>query len=685
MAGIDLELRHRLKPEPPTAREMDCMEDIPDVDFEVFRHKMLMIALESKETCMKLGASTGMRWGDLGISIYTASGDSAMCATGIWFHTMLGQLPLKYINKHFADDPSVGIREGDSFFANDPMYAGVHTPDMMQYMPVFHKGELVAWVGCCVHSGETGASEPGGAPLTSRSRYEEGLVHFTPIKIGENFRLREDVVNVMAHMVRDPRSMVLDIKARAAACAVGRKRILEVIEKNGVEFFIGSMRKLISMTAEAAKKKVDLLHDGTYKQFRVLDTVGVEDALIKIMVTIKKDGEKLYLDFTDSSPEIPDKPVNSYFHGILGVLAIYLCGYLFYDLPANSGLLEVLEWNFPENSIINPSPDSPTSLSPWAQVIVEHGVALLGAKMTYNIDPDHSVACWFRGFNMAYYGGLNQHGEPFADMGPEMNAGGMGARRDLDGENVAGAYFAALSDTGDVETIEADRPLLYLYRNFLRDNFGKGKFRGGAGLEYAMMVRHVPWAFMGGIGFGSKYPSTLGLFGGYSIPTIASVKQKGSRLKEMYSNTDPGFPHSTPELLAKDDLGGERIVYSMSCPGEPMMEGDVFVGATGGGAGYGDVLDRDPELVVRDIKEGFSSPQASDRIYGVVYDPDTFRVDAEATEKKRQEMRQERLEKGLDYDEFERRWLQQKPPEHVLKYYGNWPHPSEQMGPQMPR
>jgi acetophenone carboxylase len=665
-----------MKPEPATELEIACMQGISDVDFEVFRHKMQMITLECKETCIKLGASTGMRWGDLGISIYTASGDSAICATGIWFHTVLGQIPLKYILRHWAGDPSVGIREGDSFFANDPLYGGVHTPDMMQYMPVFNGEELVAWVGCVVHSGETGATEPGGAPLTSRSRYDEGI-HIPPIKIAENFRLREDVINTFAHMVRDPRSLILDIKARAAACAVGRKRILEVIAKKGVHFFVGALRKLISSTSEAAKRKVSLLHDGVYRQPRMLDTVGVEDALIKLMVTIRKEGEKLHLDMEDTSPEIPDKPVNSHFQGIIGISAIFLCGYLFHDLPANSGLLEVLEWHFPEHTVVNPNPESPTCLSPWTQVIVEHGISQIGSKMMYSLDPKRSVAAWFRGFNMAYYGGVNQYGEPLADVGPEMNAGGLGARPDMDGVNVAGAYFAAMSDTGDVESIEMDRPFIYPYRKFFKDSFGFGRFRGGAGLDYAMMIHNVPWLFIGGIGYGAKIPATIGLFGGYAIPTIVAIKQKQSGLKDMYARSDKEIPFSTQELLDNNNLGGNREVWPISCPGEVLMEGDVFVAAVGGGAGYGDVLERDPEQVVLDVKDGLSSTWAAENIYHVVYDPETFRVDVEATEHSRARERQRRLEQSLDYDEFERQWLAKRPPDHVLKYYGNWPHPSK--------
>ncbi len=675
MAGRDLAIRSRMKPEAPTQRELDAMAGISDVDFTIFRHKMHTIAQEAKQTCSKLGASAGVRWGDLAMCIYTNSGDSAAVATGIWFHAVLGQIPLKYIIKHWANDESVGIRDGDIFYCNDPLYGGVHTPDMAQYSPVFYRGELVCWVGVVSHSNDTGATEPGGVPMTAKSRYDEGM-HIPPTKIGEGGRLREDVLNMMAHMVRDPRGVILDIKARAAACNVAKRRILEVIERQGVDIVVGGLRRLISSTAAAARQRVAQLNDGIYRQPRFLDSVGTEDALMRIMVTLRKQGDKVHVDLTGSSPEIPDKPMNSHALGIMGVSFIYLCGYLFWDLPANSGLLEAFQWNFPDNSLVNPSPEAPTALSPMTQVISESGVAQAGAKMLYNLDPKRAVAPWFRGFNMAYMGGMNQYGEPIADIAIEMNGGGLGARPDMDGEHVAGAFFATMSDVGDVETTETERPIFYLFRRFFQDSHGFGKYRGGAGLDYALMVKHVPWFFMGCMGFGSKTPSTLGLFGGYAIPTFTVTKIKQSNLGQLMGQTDPGVPFSTHEALEKRAVQGVIEHGPISMPGEVMLNGDVMLATVGGGSGYGDVLERDPEAVMADVRDGITSTWAAQSVYGVVFDPVTLHPDLEATAKVRSEERARRLEESQTYEEFERAWNQMRPPDYVVRYYGPYPDPA---------
>lgn len=675
MSGKDLEIRYRLKPEPPTERELAGMKNMDDVDFEIFRHRMQMITHEGKETAIKLGASTAVRWGDVGMAIYTNSGDIAISAAGIRFHTVLGSVPLKYVLKHWKDDPSVGIKEGDAFFYTDPLYAGVHTSDMGYYTPVFYNGEIVCWVGCVVHSGESGATEPGGMPLTSRSRYDDGI-HIPPVKITENYHLREDVVNLLAHMVRDPRGLILDIKARAAACGVARRRLLETIEKKGPDFTIGGLRRLIKLSSEAARAKVSKLNDGVYRFPRFMDTVGTEDALLKLMVTVRKKGEKLYLDLTDTSPEVPDRPINTQFMGVLGLSAVYLGGYMFYDLPVNSGFFEAMEWNFPENTIVNPNPEAPVSLAPWTQCTFEHGFSQVGAKMLYALDPERAVACWFRGFNAAYYGGLNQWGEPTADICPDINAGGTGGRSDKDGVNIAGAFFATMSDTGDMESIEIEKPFLYLFRRYFRDSHGFGNHRGGAGADYAIMIKDVPWMYMGCFGYGSKIPSTMGLFGGYALPTFVVTKIKKNNLLKMMERTDPRVPYSTHQVLEEKAIEGKYEYWPISCPGEVLSEGDLFIAGTGGGAGFGDVLERNPQAVVRDVYNGITSEWAARNIYLVDYNPETLTVNLEETEELRRQEREKRKSRGMPYHEFVRKWQSRRPDDHALRYYGNWPNPS---------
>ena len=108
-----------------------------------------------------------------------------------------------------------------------------------------------------------------------------------------------------------------------------------------------------------------------------------------------------------------------------------------------------------------------------------------------------------------------------------------------------------------------------------------------------------------------------------------------------------------------------------------MMEGDAVFIAAGGGAGYGDVLEREPALVIEDLKLSLITEWQAKNVYRVVYDEKTLRIDEEATRELREAEKRERLTKGVPYEDFEKEWRAKKPSQDILKYYGAYPNPSE--------
>jgi acetophenone carboxylase len=68
-------------------------------------------------------------------------------------------------------------------------------------VPVIYDDKLVCFTGAVVHTGECGGSEPGGLVGSARTKYDEGML-VPPIKIGENYTLKEDLLNMFAAMNR---------------------------------------------------------------------------------------------------------------------------------------------------------------------------------------------------------------------------------------------------------------------------------------------------------------------------------------------------------------------------------------------------------------------------------------------------------------------------------------------------
>lgn len=133
------------------------------------------------------------------------------------------------------------------------------------------------------------------------------------------------------------------------------------------------------------------------------------------------------------------------------------------------------------------------------------------------------------------------------------------------------------------------------------------------------------------------------------------------------------LPNDVYELILNKKIKGDYEITTNLRTAQKFKEGDIFVGCSHGGVGYGDVLERDPALVMQDCKNHIISDWVAQNVYHVVYDPVTFSFDEEKTRKRRETVRNERLKNGLQYDKFLKKWSTHQPSQDILKYYGSWP------------
>jgi acetophenone carboxylase len=104
-----------------------------------------------------------------------------------------------------------------------------------------------------------------------------------------------------------------------------------------------------------------------------------------------------------------------------------------------------------------------------------------------------------------------------------------------------------------------------------------------------------------------------------------------------------------------------------------LKNGDIFTDISDGGAGYGDVLERAPEMVMEDLRREIISHRVARDVYHVAYDPASLQVDIPATEELRRLEFEARKRRGKKYEDFEKEWLLKRPPEEALKHWGSWP------------
>jgi hypothetical protein len=143
-------------------------------------------------------------------------------------------------------------------------------------------------------------------------------------------------------------------------------------------------------------------------------------------------------------------------------------------------------------------------------------------------------------------------------------------------------------------------------------------------------------------------PEGAGLFGGYpaGIGGIrAAFKTEGRGLMERLR--EKGYPTRQEQLVSE---GWGSVDHPAELRGRiPLPEYHIITEFVGGGGGYGDPLERAPEQVARDVKGGIVSPRVAEHVYGVALAPGSSALNREATEKRRREIREERLREGKPY------------------------------------
>lgn len=662
-----------VKPEAVTDYGRHCMAVLEAGDYQIYDEKLANILDEAREIFVRSGVTSMLRSGDLIVAIYTANGDLASASAGTYLHAITACIPLKWVLNRYLADPSVGINEGDIFYCNEARYGGIHNPDQMAFMPVFNDGQLIAWTGALVHQPETGSVEPGGMPILARSCYDEGM-RLTPIKIGENYRLRRDLLDMMVNFIgRAPRMQEIDTRARATAADRLRVRVQGLARAKGNEFVHGLLRMLVVEAEQSARRRIRRWADGTYRATVFADTIGREPGLIRGTVAATVKGDTITFDFTGTSPE-NDSSYNAFPHVVAAHAAIYMFAYPFHDLPVSNGTFGAFEWVIPERTCFNASPDAAISNSPTLLSIVMSLMPLVVGKMMFSSDDRMQIGA--PNGNMGteiVWGGPNQYGIPVADLDPgTLNNEGQGARIDMDGSHAYGFPWCHAGRSPDVEDFESEYQFMRLFHNVRADSGGFGKRQGGAGVETALVVRHVPSVWFMSIGKSAYISVGVGLFGGYPSAPTPGIWVRDYRLWEKMEAGEP-IPSTALELMQQRDPEAQYLVEHPNRPTRTALNGEIIVQMAAGGGGYGDVLDRDPDDVVRDVKAGLVTAWTAENVYHVRFDHETFAVDADATALTRQQARQERLQRGRSWHEFIAEWSQLQPDPAALRFFGSWP------------
>ena len=608
---------------------------IDPATFEVLNHRLLNIVEEMGIQYMRCSGSNVLITGnDAATAIMRP--DGALVSVGPYIVTQGNVLPL-IVESTMRLAADVGYGDGDIFICNDPYLGAIHAPDFATVTPIYHQGELVAWIGASGHQLDTGGMDPGGFSVKAVDVHQEGL-RMPPVKIVEAGRVREDVYRWIINQVRDP-LVGLDVRGQIAALNAGRRRIVELIETWGAATVKAVMQRSIEHAREKLAARLEELPDGEWRELQYIDHDGHSPDIYKIICTMRKRGARLEFDFAGTSPNARGL-INSTWSGlqaaVLSSVYINLC----WDIPWNRGVRDCLDIRSEPGTVNNCAYPAPCAMATISAVIVTIDVTwrcLAQLLLASDRHASQAMANW-SGTSMApIFAGTSQHGFRFAATEMSHFGGGGGARVDADGVDTSGIVFNTTPNMPNIEDQEAEYPVLYLFRRHLQDSGGPGAFRGGRSGELAYTAYEAPDGRLEGLfaGTGAEMPNAIGIAGGFPGAAIRVARVLDTDLTDRLARQAP-----LPARL--EDISGRREILACKHERSPMFAGEVWYHSWQAGAGYGDPLSREPERVAADLARGAVSATAGREIYGVVLSPDGA-VDRDGTARERAARRAARL------------------------------------------
>jgi N-methylhydantoinase B len=487
------------------------------------------------------------------------------------------------------------LEEGDIIVFNHP-YAGnvTHPNDTVILMPVFANGELVAFTGTLAHKADLGG--PRAATL-AQDLWEEGLV-IPPTKLYVRGQVNPEIERLIAANSRIPVETLGDLRGQVAACRVGGQRMQELCARFGVDTVRDGCEELMARVAGQLRDALAAMPDGKHEAEGLLDHDGIShDRPRRIHVAVEKKGRAILFDFSGSDDQARG-PVNVTSALIKNTCYFGLMAMTDASLPFNHGFVDVVQTKFKEGTIVCPRPGAPVSYYvPLAYLTADVVLHALG-----KFNPERAVGSSGGGGGVRITSAGGKSGKPWVFM--ELLDTALGASSQQDGVSlIHGTLGVGQFRPGPIEIHETEFPMRVVRFDVRTDSGGPGKFRGG-----------------------------LGCTREYQLLEDAAVRVRGKG--DMRSKFPPwGVLGGKPARTGFYAVNGKELPETIR--EAPLKPGDTVQVNMNAGGGYGDPLDRDPELVLGDVSDGYVSIEGARDDYGVVVRQEELGIDWEATGKLR--------------------------------------------------
>ena len=443
---------------------------------EVFKNRFASIAEEMGVTLNRTAFSPNIKERrDFSCAIFDRRGDMVAQAAHIPVH--LGSMPLSVK----AAIEETGFAKGDMVILNDPFRGGTHLPDITIVAPVFAEdGCLSFYVANRAHHADVGGMSSGSMPLSS-SIFQEGII-IPPVKLIERGTMNQSLIDLLRSNVRTPVEREGDFSAQIMANKTGIGRILELLQKHGMEEVDFYARSLMDYSEKITRNAILRIPDGTYQFEDVMEDDGYDAENIRVHVRLTIERDRATVDFSRSADQVRGS-INAVRSITLSAVLYVFRSLISEDIPTNAGCIRPIRVKTSKNSVVDAGFPAAVAAGnvETSQRIVD---ALLGAL---SIALPGTIPAASQGtMNNLAIGGIDPDtGKPFAYY--ETIGGGMGATAQMDGESAVHSHMTNTLNT-PVEALEYSYPFLVTEYAIRKDSGGQGTFRGGDGIVREMKL-----------------------------------------------------------------------------------------------------------------------------------------------------------------------------------------------------
>jgi N-methylhydantoinase B len=488
-------------------------------------------------------------------------------------HQTLGPVLARY--------PLDGMSAGDVFISNDPFTAnGTHKNDVNILKPILWEGTVVMFAATKAHWTDIGGKDPGSWSPDAANTYQEGVT-IPPLRLYHQGVLNVELQEVILASTRMRDDNHGDLLAQISACNTAEERIHDLLGGYGLALVTECIDSMFDYVEARVRATIADLPDGQWTGVDYVDSDGVTDDPIKIVVHVTIAGSELTLDFSDCEAQREGACGNAYVVNTVAASRVALKCLLGPQLPSTEGFYRPVHVVTKEGTVTHPVHPAPGTV--WDNI----GRAIMESIFfaLAPVIPSRVAAGIFGGVQAMAIGGDDPStGIPFIHFMPY--AGGWGARQETDGMNAVCPLINGDNNNIPCEVTEAKFPLRVECYELIPDSGGIGRMRGGLGVRTEYRV----------------------------LSDGAVVSASLARWRIAPPGLLDGGCGMTSTLIL--DADGQARVERPLAGGVSVPGGSLISHRCGGGGGFGDPAARSGHAIAADVADGYVTPEAAARDYG---------------------------------------------------------------------